>query len=90
MSAPRRPRRDPRQPSPPPAWRVAVSAHRIEPRWEIPGATLTVRAHSQASAVLEAARELHRRGGLPPWRPLLRVTVRHATVIRGPAERGGA
>jgi hypothetical protein len=63
-----------------------VRAHEVPPRWSIPEQTFEVRAACEQQARIEAAREAHRRGGLPPWKPCLRVTWRHVTVERASSE----
>jgi hypothetical protein len=78
---------------PAPGWRVQVEAHTVA-RWSIEAQVLEVRAISDVHARVEAAREVHRRAGVTPWKPLLRTTYRHTRVLerlddgRGGRRRG--
>jgi len=69
---------------PAPAWTVRIRAHRCE-RFEIPAQLIEVCTTSVDVARLAGIREAHRRGRLPPWKPLLRISWPHTT-----AERVGA
>ena len=62
---------------------MTVAEHDVPPRWHIPARVLDVFAVDARTARLDATRHMHILGGLPPWRPLLRVTYRqtHATPI---------
>ena len=68
------------RPWPAPGWRVRIEAHDLG-RWSIPEQIVEVRAVNDVQARIAAAREAHRAGGLPPWRPLLRSTYLRARVL---------
>jgi hypothetical protein len=63
--------RELRRPRPAPAWRVQVEAHEVD-RWSIAEQVVKVRAINATQARIEAARQVARAAGMPPWRPLLR------------------
>jgi hypothetical protein len=62
-----------------PMFTVTIAGHRVE-RWEIPERAVMTPAASRRHAQIIAVRIAHAASGLPPWKPLMRVTLRHATV----------
>lgn len=72
-------RRDMR-PLPAPGWRVRIAAHTVD-RYAIDEQDLVVRAHSEHAAQRKAVCEAHRCSGVAPWRPLIRASLAHATVL---------
>lgn len=73
--------RSPRGPEPPPLYAVHVAAHGCD-RYSIPELRLKIPACSVDHARRQAVAEAHRRGGLPPWRPLIRASMPYATARR--------
>jgi hypothetical protein len=74
-------------------WRVEIEAHKLAERWSIEAQVFEpIYAINEIQARIQASRELHRRAGVPPWRPLLRRTyVRTtATPIKIPIKIPGA
>lgn len=72
--------RTPRGPEPPPLYAVHVAAHDCE-RWIIPALEIKLPAVSEDHARRLGVAEAHRRaGGLPPWKPLTRLSMAHATA----------
>lgn len=66
----------------PPLYAARVEAHQCE-RWIIPACKVTIPAVSEIHARRLAVQAAHRRaGGLPPWRPLGRLSLAHATARR--------
>jgi hypothetical protein len=63
-----------------PAWRVEVEPHGVA-RWSIEAAVVEVRAASEVQARIAATREVHRRTGVPGWRPWLRQTYVRTRVL---------
>jgi hypothetical protein len=59
---------------------VQIAAHQVG-RYVVPAQLITVRAGTADEARLEAVREVHRRGELPPWKPLARASIEHARVV---------
>jgi hypothetical protein len=50
-------------------------------RWTVPACEITVPAVSIEHARELVVKEAHRRaGGVPPWRPFTRESLRHATA----------
>lgn len=68
-----------RGPEPPPVYAVVIGRH-VVGRWLLPEARFELRAVDQAHAELLAVREAHRQAGVPPWRPFLRESMRHAAA----------
>jgi len=66
-------------------WRVQIAAHDVPPRWRIPAQTVRLPADSADDARLFAVRTAHRAAGVPPWRPCVRESMRHATASEGRA-----
>lgn len=65
-----------------PRWQVTVAAHRIEPRWNIPAASLEVHAQSVELARLEGALAFHVRAAVPPFRAFTARTLGYVTAER--------
>jgi hypothetical protein len=76
-----------RAPRPAPGWTVEVDEHDVA-RWHVEAQTLEVRSISETQARIAAARELHRRLEIPPWRPWLRRTYTRCRVVE-PIEHHG-
>lgn len=64
---------------PPVAWRVKITAHEVD-RWTIPARTVTVGATSIDHARELAIGEAQRAVGVPPWRPLRRMSLEHTAA----------
>lgn len=62
-----------------------VRGHRCE-RWNIPALKITIPAVSVDHACRQAVAEAHRRASLPPWRPLVRISLSYATAERVDAQ----
>jgi hypothetical protein len=60
-------------------WRVTIAAHKVD-RWSIPARTVTVGAASIAQAREVVIGEAQRAAGVPPWKPLRRLSLEHATA----------
>jgi hypothetical protein len=67
--------------SPWPTWRVTIEAHRCE-RWIIPSQRHKLVAVTAAEARLSGIREAHRALGMPPWRPLIRLSWPYSSAER--------
>ncbi len=59
---------------------MTIAEHEIPPRWHIAGRVLDVFAVDARTARVDATRHVHVVEGLPPWRPLLRVTYSHTAA----------
>jgi hypothetical protein len=72
-----------RQPYRPPlpVYRVSIARHSRE-RWIVPKQSHRLAAYSEDGARLLAIREAHRRLEMPPWRPLIRESLKHTTAKR--------
>jgi hypothetical protein len=69
-----------------PTWRVAISAHTIADRWEIPDQALEVHALSDGEARELAAERVHVAVGVAPWRPWRRQTYARTSATLIPRE----
>ena len=67
------------RPLPPPMWRVEVQGHRLQ-RWTIEAHVLEVPAVDAAHACEVVVGILHRAAGVPPWKPLIRESLEHASA----------
>lgn len=72
--------RAPRGPEPPPLYGACVAAHRVD-RFDVGELDIKIPAvsvdHARRLVVAEAYR---RAGGLPPWKPLVRTSLKYATA----------
>jgi hypothetical protein len=74
---------------PAPLHHIEVSRHALPPRWLVPDFEVTLPATDLAHAREEGVRAVHRQIGAPPWLPLQRISLEHATaepVIAEPAQ----
>jgi hypothetical protein len=62
-------------------WKVTIHKH-VCSRWIIPATKIKLVAPDSDTARLFALRQVHGQQGLPPWRPLLRVSWPHTTAKR--------
>jgi hypothetical protein len=62
-----------------PTFRVVVDGHQVQ-RWPIAARTLKVPAISEDHARKLVVGILHREAGAPPWKPLQRESMQHATA----------
>lgn len=69
-----------RRPRPAPLHTVEVQPHALAPRWIVPHLLLTVPAVNREHAREEGVRAAHRQVGVPPWLPLQRISLEHATA----------
>jgi hypothetical protein len=65
---------------PGPTWRVTVNAHDIPPRWRIEAQNVKLTSPTAARARLRAIRWWHADGGVPPMKPLIRLSWPHTTA----------
>jgi hypothetical protein len=63
-----------------------VAEHEVG-RWHVEAQTLEVRAVNETQARIEAARQVAREAGMPPWKPLLRRIYVRTRVVRPTAGR---
>lgn len=70
----------PRPRVPLPVYCVRVDPHAIPPRWTIPKHTIKLVATGTRDARLCAIRWAHTDAGVPPWRPLIRVSWPHTSA----------
>jgi hypothetical protein len=75
MSTTQRPRRPALR-----VFRVTIAAHRVE-RWDLPAYTTKLPAADVAHALELAVSNLHHAAGVPPWRPCIRQSLKHATAM---------
>ena len=61
------------------AYQVAIRDHDVPPRWHIAAGSSRIHALSPSEAQLEAVRAAHRRAGVPPWKPCVRLSLQHTT-----------
>jgi hypothetical protein len=59
---------------------IHVSAHRIEPRFDIPASEHRVHARDRRAAIRETVYAVATEAGVPGWRPWLREIATHLTV----------
>jgi len=65
---------------------VAIEGHRVA-RWTIEEQVLVVGAADASHARIAACREAHRRAGVAPWKPWLRMTYVCSRVLGSVEDR---
>lgn len=69
------------------AWEVRIEEHVITDRYRLPASVRVQYESTRVMAIAAAVRAAHVAAGVPPWRPWLRLTARHAeasgTVVQG-------
>jgi hypothetical protein len=64
----------------PPAWRVTVAEHDVPPRWHIPAQVVKVYASDAKAARVSGTRAVQIAAGVPPMKPLRRITYPHTAA----------
>jgi hypothetical protein len=67
--------------SPPATWIVTIERHAVS-RWFIGRQVVKLPAPDSEDACLTAIRWAHGKAGVPPWRPLIRESLKHTTAKR--------
>ena len=65
-----------------PTFRVTIERHSVPPRWLIPARSSTTVAADGDQARMFVIREAHAAAGVPPMRPLTRISLGFATATR--------
>jgi hypothetical protein len=60
-------------------WRVELAGHDVD-RWHVEAQTVELPAPDAEYACLRVIHWAHSDAGLPPWRPLIRHSMRFATA----------
>jgi hypothetical protein len=64
----------------PPMFDAEVSPHSLSPRWLVPQCRIEVPAPSADFARREVVLEAHRRSEVPPWKPLVAISLEYASA----------
>lgn len=62
-------------------YRVTIKRHTCE-RWIVPARRVKLPAASATHAATIAVQESHSALGMPPWRPLVRLSLQHTNATR--------